>query len=207
MTKAATSETALTLRDRFKAATRDAILEAAAAVFARDGAAHVRIEDIAAHAGIAVGTLYNYFRDRSALVGALIELRTAALLDGLDVAVRSDAPFEQRLARFVEALAQHFEANRPLLSILLEEERLHGQDARTASRRQSVLRELMTRAERLLAEGVRDGALRDGDPGMYAALLVGMVRGMVTSALTGHARLADAAPNIVGVFLKGAAKR
>jgi AcrR family transcriptional regulator len=207
MTNAALPETTVTLRDRFKTATRDAILEAAASVFARAGAAHVRIEDIAAGAGVAVGTLYNYFRDRSELVGALLELRTAALLDGLDVAVRADAPFEQRLARFVEALAAHFEANRPLLSVLLEEERGHGHDARTASRRLSVMREVLGRAEPLLAEGVRSGALREGDPRLYAALLVGMVRGMVASALTGDTRLADAAPVIVGVFLMGAGRR
>lgn len=207
MTKAALPEITPSLRDRFKTATRDAILEAAASVFARDGAAHVRIEDIAARAGIAVGTLYNYFRDRSALVGALLELRTAALLDSLEIAVRANAPFEQRLARFVEALADHFEANRPLLSILLEEERIHGQDARTASRRHSVLRQVLTLAEQLLAEGVRASALRKGDPTVYAALLVGMVRGMVSSALTGHARLGDAAPEIVGIFLNGAGRR
>ena len=201
------SESSLILRQQFKTATRDAILDAAASAFARDSAAHVRMEDIAARAGIAVGTLYNYFHDRSALVGALLELRTRALLDSLDAAVNVDVSFRERLRRFVQALADHFEANRPLLSVLLEEERSHGHDARTASRRHSVLWEVLARAKRLLAEGVRAGALREGDPMVYAALLVGMVRGMVSSALTGHARLGDAAPEIVSVFLKGAARR
>ena len=201
------TEPALTLRDRFKTATRAAILEAAASSFASDGATGVRMEDIAARAGIAVGTLYNYFQDRSTLVGAVLELRIRALLDGLDAAVNVDAPFRERLGRFVQALAGHFEANRPLLSILLDEERSHGHDARTASRKRSFHRELLARAERVLAKGVRDGALRAGDPGAYAALLVGMVRGMVSSTLTGQARFGDAASEIVSVFLNGAGRR
>lgn len=201
------SESTLILRRQFKAKTRDAILNAAATVFARDSATHVRMEDIAARAGIAVGTLYNYFQDRSALVGALLESRTRVLLDSLDAALDVDASFDERLMRFVQALADHFEANRSLLSFLLEEERVHGHDARTASRRHSVLREVLSRAERLLVEGVRDRALREGDPSMYAALLVGMIRGMVSIAVTGNARLGDAATAIVGVFLTGAGRR
>src|SRR5450759_1515604 len=91
------SESQLILRQQFKTATRDAILDAAASTFARDSAAPVRMEDIAARAGIAVGTLYNYFQDRSALVNALLELRTRALLDCLDAAVKVEAPFRERL--------------------------------------------------------------------------------------------------------------
>jgi len=200
-------ESALTLRDRFKTATRGAILEAAASSFASDGATGVRMEDIAARAGISVGTLYNYFQDRSSLVGALLELRMRAMLDGLDAQHDADAPFRQRLGRFVQALADHFEANRSLLSVLLEDASSHGHDGRATSRGRSVLREVLTRAERLLADGVHRGVLREGDPTVYAALLVGMVRGMVWSALARKTGLADAAPEIVAVFLNGAGRR
>lgn len=201
------SEDTFSLRNRFRAATRDAILEAAASIFASDGATRVRMEDIAARAGIAVGTLYNYFHDRTALVEALLERRTSALLDGLDAATRADAAFHARLSRFVGALADHFETNRSLLSVLLDEERSHGQHARTAYRHRSVLKEVLARAERLLAGGVDERVLGDGDPAMYAALLVGMVLGMCKSALAGgNTRLSDAVPSIVGVFLNGASR-
>lgn len=202
------SESPLILRQQFKTATRDAILDAAAFTFARHSPAHVRMEDIAARAGIAVGTLYNYFQDRSALVGALLELRTRALLDCLDAAVQADAPFRERLGRFVQALADLFEANLPLLAVMLDEERSHGRDGRAVSRRYSVLQELLTRSERLLDEGVRNGSLRKGDPNVYAALMVGMVRGLALSALSkGGVRFSDGAPEILGVFLNGCAEQ
>src|SRR5262245_52692888 len=165
------SETEFKLRQRFKSDTRAAILDAAAAVLAASPTSRVRMEDIAARAGIAVGTLYNYFEDRAALVGALLETRKQPLIDGLDRALAPGATLHVRLERFIGALAEYFEANKSLLTVLFDEERSRGHDARAASRRRSVLNEVSSRAERLLAEGVSEGALRRGDPAFYATVL------------------------------------
>src|SRR5213593_4894882 len=120
------SERPVSLRDRHKSATRDAILQAGAALRST-ATTHVRMEDIAARAGIGVGTLYNYFRDRTSLVEALLDGRRCALLDNLDTALAADTPFRDRLSAFVDTLAHHFETNRPLLSLLLEAERTPDQ--------------------------------------------------------------------------------
>lgn len=207
MSPSSLPDTTPSLRGRFRAATRDAILEAAAAVCARDGAAQLRMEEIAASAGVAVGTLYNYFEDRSALVRALLESRTLTLLEGLDAASRQEAPFLDRLGGFVQALGDHFEANRYLLSVLLGEETRHGHDGQSVSCGRSVVQEILVRAEGLMADGVRAHALRDGDPAAYAVMLVGMVRGMVIMRTLsgGTAPLTDTAPEMVRVFLHGAA--
>lgn len=54
-------------------ATRQALLEAARVVIARDGFASARIVDIASQAGKSVGVFYAYFEDKPALFGALLE--------------------------------------------------------------------------------------------------------------------------------------
>ena len=54
------------LRER----TRDLLLDAAVRVFARKGAGAAAIHEIAAEAGVANGTFYNYFRTREALLEA-----------------------------------------------------------------------------------------------------------------------------------------
>ena len=141
------TDPSVTLRTRFRTATRDAILDAAAALFAADEASHVRMEDIAARAGIAVGTLYNYFEDR----------------------------------------------------------RRRGIDASAATRRRSVLAQLHTRAGRVLAHGVRLRVLRRAEPGLHAALLIGMVRGLVLHALDRRRSFpAQGAAQVVRTFLRGA---
>lgn len=206
------TESRVSLRDRFKAATRDAILDAAAGLLTSDDAAHVRMEDIAARAGIAVGTLYNYFQDRGALVAALLEARSRALLDALDaVAAGADdagaSGFEADLQRFVSAVSDHFDRNRFLLHVLFQEDRSRGIDARSATRRQSALAELFVRADRLMARGIRVKALRKGDPQVYASLLVGMIRGVLMRLMAGGGGSApDAGREIVRVFMTGAAR-
>src|SRR5436190_822848 len=114
------SESQLSLRDRQKSATREAILAAAADVLGAPGDSPARMEDIATRAGVAVGTVYNYFEDRTALMRALLDTRTHALLEALERDVRPvgprgpDAPrrFAAALRQFVGALIAHLDANR-----------------------------------------------------------------------------------------------
>jgi AcrR family transcriptional regulator len=54
-------------------ATRQALLDAARVVIARDGFANARIVDIARQAGRSVGVFYTYFDDKAALFAALLE--------------------------------------------------------------------------------------------------------------------------------------
>lgn len=198
------------LRTRLRQATWDALLDAAAVVFARDGAA-VRIEDVAAEAGVAVGTVYNYFADRTELIRAVLESRTKGLLADLDAVVQSaesgTAGFEQALTRFVEAMIQHVEANRVLIAAILDEQLQHGMDAKAVSHRESKFEQILARAEVLMSKGLKAQALRKGEPAVYAALLLGMFRGLVMGSLAKHgAKVSPHAGTIVEMFLKGAGR-
>src|SRR5512138_2950295 len=96
------------LRDRLREETSRAILAAAEEVFAQDGL-QARMERIAAQAGVAVGTLYNHFEDRAALVRSLVLSRRQALLGRLDAAIAAAeaAPVEQQLRAFFAAVEEH----------------------------------------------------------------------------------------------------
>lgn len=54
-------------------ATRQALLDAARTVIARDGFVNARITDIAREAGKSVGVFYSYFKDKTELFSALVE--------------------------------------------------------------------------------------------------------------------------------------
>lgn len=61
-------------------ATVSAILEAAAQVLGRDGYARASTNRIAERAGVSVGSVYEYFRDKDELIDALIQQQLDALL-------------------------------------------------------------------------------------------------------------------------------
>jgi hypothetical protein len=70
-----------------------------------------------------------------------------------------------------------------------------------------LLGQLLERAEGLMAKGIRAKVLQKNDPVVYASLLLGMVRGIGTTAITRrHTRATDSAGAIVAVFLRGAAR-
>src|SRR5690349_11165330 len=57
------------------------ILDAALEVFAENGFAQARLEDVAARAGVAKGTIYLYFPSKQALFEALIRTGIAAPIE------------------------------------------------------------------------------------------------------------------------------
>lgn len=67
------------IRGALRERTRDLLLDAAVRVFAKKGAGAAAIHEIAAEAGVANGTFYNYFRTREALLEAT-SLRLAGRL-------------------------------------------------------------------------------------------------------------------------------
>src|SRR5438477_203996 len=86
-----TGRQVLPLRERLKGETQRAILEAAEEVFGESGLSGARMEDIAGRAGVSVGTLYNHFKDRDALLKDLIVARREELLARLDGVLRPEA--------------------------------------------------------------------------------------------------------------------
>src|SRR5437899_2478127 len=54
-------------------ANREAIIQAAAAAIARSGARGMRVEEVAAAAGVSPGLLYYHFESRAGLVRAALE--------------------------------------------------------------------------------------------------------------------------------------
>jgi AcrR family transcriptional regulator len=63
-----------------RAATRDAVLGAAWAMFGNDGYALTSVDDVAARAGVAKGAVYHHFPTKAALFEAVVEAVSARAL-------------------------------------------------------------------------------------------------------------------------------
>ncbi len=74
-------------RRRRKEARPAEIIQAGLLEFAEKGFAAARLEDVAARAGIAKGTIYRYFESKEALFEAALLSRVTPVLDGVDAAV------------------------------------------------------------------------------------------------------------------------
>jgi AcrR family transcriptional regulator len=180
------------VRSPLRERTRELLLDAAMRVFARKGAGAAAIHEIAAEAGVANGTFYNYFRTREALLEAT-SLRLALRLHDAIAASRIavDDPAE-RVAigcrRFVLRARQDPVWAAALLRVW------HSTSTASA-----------TAADPLLADlraGRRHGRLRYASEAAALDLVQGTVLAGMRSVLEGRAPDAHASA-IAALVLRG----
>lgn len=95
-----------------------AIVEAAARILEEGGHAGFSTNAVAERAGVSVGSLYQYFPGKDALIGALIVRETSVLVEEVEGAVRSsDGP--GALCDFIAVCISH-QFRRPQLARLLD---------------------------------------------------------------------------------------
>lgn len=129
--------------------TVEAIIEATARILEAQGHDGFTTNAVAERAGVSIGTLYQYFPNKDALLGALID-REAALL--LDAAVRAGgAPSGHAALDVLMAAAVAHQLRRPALARLLdfEESRmpLDADRQRVRQRFEAIVVDLLSRPD------------------------------------------------------------
>jgi AcrR family transcriptional regulator len=99
-----TGEHRVSLRERNKQLTRDAILRSAMLLFARDGVGSTSMADVAELTGVSDTTVFNYFKTKDDLVDALVEAMTGPMsLEALiEARPRSESPIRAMRVVFRE---------------------------------------------------------------------------------------------------------
>ena len=105
---------------------RQRIIVAAQEVFASRGLG-VGLNDIAHHAGVAVGTVYRRFPDKNLLIEAALQERVQALIEALRVAASAPSAWDG-LVHVFEAMTAFNAADRGLRDALFGAEQPHAGD-------------------------------------------------------------------------------
>lgn len=124
---------------------RQRILEAAQALFAERGV-DVAVEDIAAAAGVGIGTFYRRFPDREALVEAVFVSKLERIIDAADAALAVEDPWEA-FRSFVVNVATMHARDRGLKDVLLSTDRGREQVAAFRGRIGPLAGQLLERAK------------------------------------------------------------
>lgn len=187
---------------------RTSIIEAAARVFARRGFHDTKVADIAKEAGLAAGTLYNYFDSKEVIFRSLVELRGAQALDEARAIVAAPGEPLERLARYVRWMFEHVERNASTFQAYAQ----MGVNAEWQLKRvgdcatQNYMNHLAL-LESLIADAQRTGALRqDVALGDMVAAIAGPLNSHIHQWLVSNQResLASRATRTLDLFLKGA---
>jgi AcrR family transcriptional regulator len=207
-------ERPLRRRDEARALFRNAILDAAEAVFAERGFHGARIQDIAERARIAVGTVYNHFEQKDDVLSALLEERT----EGLIARVRAGAEqtprakgFRPRLAASVGGMFEYVGEHRAFFAIANELGFFSGKaapSARSSERNLQKTEVFRALLRELVDEGVASGDLGEVDPDALARFLGSTMRAFVLASLDKtDSDMREHAVMTIDLFLHGARRR
>ncbi len=182
------SPTADPIQAQLIAARRSQILDAATKVFAAKGFHRATIKDVAQEAGIADGTIYNYFENKNALL--------LSILDRLNETPQRGEHFAQSLNMDLSEWANRYIRYRPgtlesdgmqILQVLLPEI-LVNHELREAYYQQ-IIAPTYALAEPFFTQWVESGKVRDVDPKLALRVVSGMFLGVSLLRLIGDKEL------------------
>lgn len=185
---------------------RAQIREAALHVFARKGYRNTVVEDVAAEAGVAKGTVYTYFDRKEELLGAVFEGLMDEMRRQQEEILQSDRPPLEKIRAlhlgFAELLGGNDDRARVLLDIWvagMQDPERFGIDFAT------LYAEYRALVRRLLEEAEAQGDLRTDLPGITPAVLIGAIEGVLLQWVLDPEGVdfPEAADDIIDVLYRG----
>lgn len=187
---------------------RRQIVDAAIRVFADRGLAAARMEDVAAAAGIAKGTIYLYYPSKEALALAIVD----RLYGGDAARVRAESgegTAEARLRRLAAGLVAATVAGRELLPLVMDIYSLGARDAAVRARLDEYFAAYRDQVRQILLDGQQHGEI-DCPTGVDSAALaiVAAFEGVFWLWVIGDMKLdlGQVLDEAVSTFLRGVAE-
>lgn len=149
--------------------------EAAMRVIARKGMAAATMAEIAKEAGVAKGTIYLYFRDRDELVEKTFETAITQLYERIDVALRTAAPFAEKIRAIVTAKLEFFSTHREFFRLYLSLRMPEGSPQQQRRQKRTCQPQYHARIQQMadvLRQAMDDGEIRRVDPYRLALFVV-----------------------------------
>lgn len=158
------------------------LLDAFEEALAEQDFAEVTLAGVAERAGVARNTVYNYARDKQALLVAAVERAMSAVLADLDAQASEDTGAGRQLTAVVDRLLTDLSGGTPSLLVL---QALQGTMHPGTRRSLPTADRLAVRMEDVLRAGVASGEFRPLDD---VPLTVAMLAGVVEAGVLALAR-------------------
>lgn len=166
---------------KMRDAKKQIILKEALIQFSDKGLFATRIKDIAGHAGIAQGLLYNYFQSKEEIYAALINDALDKLIEAAIALEKSDLParalIRTSIVRLLETIGESDEFCQTcrFISQATTSSAIPDEAKRAIAAKRGRPYEIIAG---ILERGQREGAVVDGDPNQLAVLFWTTVSGL-----------------------------
>jgi len=159
------------------AASRAAILRAAAKEFAEHGIAGARTDAIAREARVNKALLYYYFKDKETLYGAVLDHAFSGLKATVFRVLDSDLPPREKIMTYVGTYFD-FIASNQVYPKLMQREMMRAREGHSPHIEKLVknyFQPIYARVGELLRKGIAEGEFRKIDPAHFIPSMVAMI--------------------------------
>ena len=159
------------------AASRAAILRAAAEEFAEHGIAGARTDAIAREARVNKALLYYYFKDKETLYGAVLDHAFSGLKATVFCVLDSDLPPREKIMTYAGTYFD-FIASNQVYPKLMQREMMRAREGHSPHIEKLVknyFQPIYARVGELLRQGIAEGEFRKIDPAHFIPSMVAMI--------------------------------
>lgn len=167
-------------RQREKEQRRGEMIAAARTIFARIGYAQTKLEDVADLAEFGKGTLYNYFPNKEALFGSVLEETFGGFNTIFEETLKTDLSFADKICTCTERSLRHAFGNPEGIALIVRESH-YLRDSNPLMELHPQLVGLL--ADTIAAEQEQDSTFIRQNPHQIAMLLMNMVMGQFINRL------------------------
>lgn len=152
---------------------KQSILDAAAKLFAQNGFYGTEVEQIAKTAGMAKGTVYNYFANKEEILISVIEYGVDQLEQIMKKGLSTNISSIKKIKRGIKLYINHLEKNMHLFKIMATEHIQFKCEVKMQHHTRVFSR--INRLEKVIGEAVKNGEIRKVNPYIAATALTGMI--------------------------------
>jgi AcrR family transcriptional regulator len=156
---------------------KERIIDAAMDIFSRKGFATANIREIAKAAGISVGGLYIYFRNKEDLYKSLIEEKKRSLSSMIEMTLGQTHTAAEALSSFMKLYLDYAVKHKDFILLHIRE---HGFTFEMDKKR-AFFRQQAEIIEKIIIKGMRSGEFRRCNGRETARIIIASLRGIVLS--------------------------
>ena len=158
---------------------KQAIYEATVAVLRKHGPAGIRMDRVAKAADMATGTLYNYFKDKDALLLHVIDTLFEPYHNELRAIAAGDMSPTNKMEAYFRLTCRHLHEQGDIVALVVQEKVIGPEPEREKDQgvdyRMKIIRILCT----IIQEGIATGAFRKCHVLETAAMIFGAMTGFI----------------------------
>lgn len=194
------------LKTKWKSMMRQSLHQAVAKILLEEGLQGLTMEHISETAGMAKGTIYNYFKDKEELLQYVVESSMEPLEKRNDLIFSSHEPPLKKLEQFVFSTLSYFDENKAFFRVMFDPE-LSG--LKKPPKRKDRHQQLIKKVGKVIEDGIKEGVIKSAPPLKLSAILVMSCAAITISRFWGDDEkdIKEDAKLVMETFLKGVGKR